>query len=101
MPSNRAARAWPSRGRSDGRRERTGNGCGAAIFRRRRSSAQKIHGVNHRLCIAKQNSRTAAILRCRFGPPLRFRVLVRSARRQVIATKAAMGAADPAKDIFP
>jgi hypothetical protein len=28
-------------------------------------------------------------------------VQARSARRQVIATKAAMGAADPAKDLFP
>ena len=63
-------------------------------------------------CIAKQNSRTSAILR--FAPALRFRlrplrasadeslrVLVRSACRLVIATKAAMGAADPAKDLSP
>ena len=33
------------------------------------------------LCIAKQNSRTTAILRCRCGPPLTLRVLPRSARR--------------------
>jgi hypothetical protein len=67
-----------------------------------------------RLCIAKQNSRTSTILR--FAPALRFRlrlrplrasadeplrVLVRSACRLVIATKAAMSAADPAKDLSP
>ena len=32
-------------------------------------------------------------------PSAALRVLVRSARRLVIATKAAMGAADPAKDL--
>jgi hypothetical protein len=34
-------------------------------------------------------------------PSALLRVLARSACRQVIATKAAMGAADPAKDILP
>lgn len=53
-----------------------------------------------RLCIAKQNSRTSAILR--FARPCAaLRVLVRPARRLVIATKAAVGAADPAKDFSP
>jgi hypothetical protein len=33
------------------------------------------------LCTAKQNSRTSAILRWRFGPPLPLRVLARPARR--------------------
>jgi hypothetical protein len=33
-------------------------------------------------------------------PSAPLRVLARSARRQVIAAKAAMGAADPAKDLF-
>ncbi|KRR25244.1 hypothetical protein CQ14_09505 [Bradyrhizobium lablabi] len=37
----------------------------------------------------------------RSGPALALRVLVRSARRLVIATKAAMDAADPAKDLSP
>jgi hypothetical protein len=52
-----------------------------------------------RLCIAKQNSRASAIL-C-FAPalPLSLRVLVRSARRLVIATKAAVGAADPVRGL--
>jgi len=53
------------------------------------------------LCIARQNSRPAAILRWRSGPVALLRVQVRSARRLVIATKAAMGAADPAKDHLP
>jgi hypothetical protein len=54
-----------------------------------------------RLCIAKQNSRNPAILRFATALPLSLRVLVRSACRLVIATKAAMGAADPAKDLIP
>ena len=43
-PVNTHTHNNPTRGRSDGRRERTGNGRGAAIFRRRRSSAQKSRG---------------------------------------------------------
>jgi hypothetical protein len=54
-----------------------------------------------RLCIAKQNGRTFAILRWRSGPFAALRVLVRSARRLVIAVKAAMGAANPAKGLYP
>ena len=42
---------------------------------------KKVHGLRHRLCIAKQNSRTSAILRWRFGPPLPLRVLARPAHR--------------------
>ena len=53
------------------------------------------------LCIAKQNIRPTAILRWRCGPPLALRGLARPARRQVIATKAAMDAADPAKELIP
>ena len=51
------------------------------------------------LCIAKQNSLASAILRCRCGPPLPLRVLARPARRLSDRTKAAMGAADPAKGL--
>ena len=35
------------------------------------------------------------------GPSAALRVLGRSAGRLVIATKAAMGAVDPAKDLYP
>jgi len=51
------------------------------------------------LCIAKQNSRpspSSAALR----PSALLRVQARSARRFGIATKAAMGAADPAKELL-
>jgi YspA, cpYpsA-related SLOG family len=53
----------------------------------------------HRLCIAKQNSRrppSSAALR---PLSLRSAVPARPARRQVIAVKAAVGAADPTKGI--
>jgi hypothetical protein len=67
-----------------------------------RASDEKTHYrcLKGALCIAKQNSRpppSSAALR----PSAPLRVLTRSARRQVIATKAAMGAADLAKDLFP
>jgi YspA, cpYpsA-related SLOG family len=68
---------------------RPGNLGMPTIFRRRRS----------RLYIASQNSRPPSVLRCRCGPALVLRVLGRAARRLVIATKAAMGAADPARGL--
>jgi YspA, cpYpsA-related SLOG family len=62
-------------------------------------TSQSRPRVVHRLCIARQNNRaspSSAALR----PYASLRVLVRLARRQVIATKAATGAVDPAKDFF-
>lgn len=72
-----------------------------AIFRRAPPKGRSHYiWVDGALCIAKQNSRpppSSAALR----PSALLRVQARSARRQVIATKAAMGAADPAKDHLP
>jgi len=53
------------------------------------------------LCIAKQNSRTSAILRWRFGPPLRFRVLARSARRLSDRHEGRDGRGQSTEDIVP
>jgi hypothetical protein len=53
-----------------------------------------------RLYIARQNSRhppSSAALR----PSAALRVQVRSARRRLVAMKAAMGAVDPTKDSTP
>ena len=74
-------RPRPSRGRSDGKRP------GPAMAEVRLFSAARRRKASHyiwgdgALCIAKQNSRTSAILRWRFGPPLPLRVLARPARR--------------------
>jgi hypothetical protein len=51
------------------------------------------------LCIAKQNSRPTAILRWRCGPPRCSGCWPVPPTVSVIATKAAMGAAEPAKDL--
>ena len=85
----RGPRPRPSRGRSDGKRP------GPAMADGRLFSV----GGQARLYIAKQNSRpppSSAALR---PLSLRSAVQVRSARRLVIATKAAMGAANPTRDI--
>jgi YspA, cpYpsA-related SLOG family len=57
-------------------------------------------GGRARLYIAKQNSRHPASSAALRPLSLRSAVQVRSARRQVIATKAAMGAANPTKDFI-
>ena len=106
--SSVAARPNAGEGRDHGLLEgdRTASGPGRqwlrpAIFRRAPPKGRS-HYIwdDGALCIAKQNSRASAILRWRFGPPLPLRVLARPARRLVIATKAAMGAAEPAKDLL-
>jgi len=69
--------------------DRTAGGRGpamaavAAIFRRPwpPHATSRVGTPTAGLCIAKQNSRTAAILRWRFGPPLSLRVLARPAHR--------------------
>ena len=62
---------------------------------------KKVHGLRHRLCIAKQNSRNLC------HPPLALRPSAAASGAgpcrppsEVIATKAAMGAANPSKDRF-
>ena len=81
------SRPWPSRGRSDGKRP--GPAMAAPGYfppaLRAFAARNKIAGLRH------------PPLALRPSAPLR--VLVRSARRLVIATKAAMGAVDPAKDL--
>jgi ParB/RepB/Spo0J family partition protein len=82
--------------------DRTASGPGRqwlrpAIFRRALSMERQLSMPEGALCIAKQNSRpsqSSAALR----PSALLRVLARPARRLRIATKAAMDAADPAKD---
>ena len=89
MPSNRAAPGLLEGDRTAGGSDRQWPRCGyfpPAAF----TQIKRGHGVNRRLCIAKQNSRSAAILRFRFGPPLRFGFWSRIPCREVIATKAAM-----------
>src|SRR6185437_1301378 len=76
---------------------RPGNGCGTAIFRRAPpKGAHIVYGTTARFAsrskIAAPPTSSASLQPCAL-----LRVLVRSACRLVIATKAAMGAADPAK----
>lgn len=68
----------------------SGNGRGAAIFRRR----SRAFASRNKIAAPLPSS---ALLR----PCAALRVLVRPARRLVIATKAAMDAVDPAKDFSP
>jgi hypothetical protein len=80
--------------------DRTAGGPGRqwlrpAIFRR--APTMTIGHLSGALCIAKQNSRPPPSSAAASA----LRVLACSACRQRIATKAAMVAADPAKDLFP
>jgi hypothetical protein len=80
MPAR--TRPRPSRGRSDGRRVRAGNGCGGGYFPPRAvDEITAVDGSNARFASRSKIAATSAILRWRFGPPLSLRVLARPAHR--------------------
>jgi len=80
---------------------RAGNGSGGGYFPPRAvDEMTAVDGSNARFA---SRSKIAGLRHppLALRPSALLRVLARSARRQVIATKAAMGAADPAKDLIP
>src|SRR5215475_3770486 len=74
------ARPRPSRGRSDGKRPGPPM-AESRYFPPAVPINNKIHGPNHRLCIAKQNSRYLRHPPLPLRPSARLRALARSARR--------------------
>ena len=68
-PNAGEARPRPSRGRSDGRRPGPAMAEARLFSAARRQRTLTLYMGDGALCIAKQNSRTSAILRWRCGPP--------------------------------